>query len=229
MLFNTVRSLYSTSRRNILKFVANVRIDSEGVDWRYIEGAVYHAIDENDHRTANDLLDKILVYLRNTVLQSALRSAARANDIASAQEILKQNLYTTSLETPLSIACSRNHVEIVALTVNSLIRKDEEIIVVPRHLKEQRARVLERLLQTSIRNKSHSITAILLPPYLECATYFNTPSDTFTLNETPEKVRNEDYATISHQACFKMLSSKEYTDVLKEGCVLMEVGKMCKR
>ena len=176
-----------------------------------IERAVSHAIDGNHSWIANDLLDKTRLYLggleHDNVLHFSLRSAAWANNIAIAQKILKENLSTTSLDAPLSIACSRGHVEVVALMVNSLMKGDKETTAIP-HPKVELGRVLEESLRVSIQKKFHRITAILLAPYLECVAYFNTPADVSRANEILEKVRDEDYATISRQTCFKPLSSK---------------------
>ncbi|KAB8212646.1 hypothetical protein BDV33DRAFT_211103 [Aspergillus novoparasiticus] len=161
-----------------------------------IEWEISLAIDGNHYWTANNLLEKTRFHLRG---------------LGHDNRLLDQNLSTTSLWTPLSIACSRDHVEIVALIVGSLTKEDEETTAIQSHPKVKRSRILQQSVWVSIQTKSHSITAILLVPF-ESVAYFNAPSHILPTNKTLEKVTDGEYATISRQTCLTLLSSRISTE-----------------
>ncbi|GMG10236.1 unnamed protein product [Aspergillus oryzae] len=99
---------------------------------------------------------------------------------------------------------------IVALIVNTLT-EDEETTTIQHYPEVKRARILQQSLWVSIQ-KSHSITAILLAPYIEGDAYFDEPSDILPANKSLQKVRGGDYASFARQTCLKLLSSKVSTE-----------------
>lgn len=193
--------------------------------WPYddLERALSGAIDGHHHQIVDDLLDKVLqlrdsLLDRNNILHFALRSAARVDNVSVAKRILEEDLRIRSFDAPLSIACSYSNLEIVALMIESLMRKkteDEQSYTSPFHgntssvfnlIQGDRARVLETSLKESIQRRFHSITAVLLPPYLECAATYSTHRDLTTKCEILNKIDVEVYANLSREQNFKFLS-----------------------
>ncbi|KAI7973034.1 hypothetical protein EIK77_000837 [Talaromyces pinophilus] len=172
--------------------------DAESHDG-HIERAINSAICKRHAWIANDLVDHISSSphpRRSNILQCALLHAIRENDISIYNRILsKEEFSTISYMTQLDVACTFGKAELVSLILKPLMTKTKGNEV---------QNSLEHPLEISIKKKFHSITAIVLVPYLKCAASWPYPE---TARKIIMKIDDEDYAKIPREESLILISA----------------------
>lgn len=190
----------------------------------HIAQAITCAIENHHDWIANDLLDNVMCALhgldRKEILHYAWRAAAREENIIISTRILKEELRISWLDEPLCNACDKDNAELVSLMVASLMTKgedersaaelfqvDEDHPDVLGFVQIHRGRVLQTALEQSVIREFHSITAILLIPYLECVAYYSSRRDRDRARTVLKRIDDKDYANISRELALRLIST----------------------
>lgn len=84
---------------------------------------------------------------------------------------------------------------------------DENHAYVLGRVQIERGRVLENALERSIKSQFHSTTAILLVPYVECASHYDTRRNLDTARKILQEVDDEVYTSIPRELSLRLVST----------------------